>query len=197
GVRDPSCEKRASGAGATPVPPRASPAAVSSSTGSWPAARAAASRSSPSPMKRPSRSRVRRRPRRRISLSFSLCGLVIVMSVAYLGPRKRKGRPLCGPPGESCCGCRELGGGSLPGELHESANALGVVDGDVGEDLPVHVDLGLLQAIHQLRVAHALLPGGGVDPCDPEPAEIALAGAPVAVGVGIRAHQLLVGEPVA
>src|SRR3954465_11241403 len=97
----------------------------------------------------------------------------------------------------TCSGCLELGGGSLPGEFHKSAKAIGVVDGDGGEHLAVHVDLGLLQAVDQLRVAHALLPGGGVDPGDPEPPEVPLAGAPVAVRVGVRAHALLVREPIA
>ena len=40
-----------------------------------------------------------------------------------------------------------------------------------------------LEAVDELRVAHPLAPRGGVDPDDPEAAELALAGAPVAVGV--------------
>src|SRR3954454_23628955 len=97
----------------------------------------------------------------------------------------------------TCSGCLELGGGSLPGEFHESAKAIGVVDRDVGEHLAVHVDLGLLEAVDQLRVAHALLSGGGVDPGDPQPPEVPLAIAPVTVRIGIRAHDLLLREPVA
>ena len=54
-----------------------------------------------------------------------------------------------------------------------------------------------LEAVDQLRVAHALLARGGVDPRDPEAPEVALAVAPVAVGVGVRAHDLLVREAVA
>src|SRR5262249_34837276 len=61
------------------------------------------------------------------------------------GHRKKKGRPLRGPPGESSYGCLRLGGGSLPGELDKSAEAFGVVDGDVGEHLAVHVDAGLVE----------------------------------------------------
>src|ERR1700704_5297509 len=39
----------------------------------------------------------------------------------------------------------------------------------------------------------ALAAGGGVDARDPQAAEVALAVAPVAVGVGVRLHQRLLG----
>src|SRR5688500_12680140 len=86
-----------------------------------------------------------------------------------------------GPMSASASGRR-----ALPGELHKSAKAIGIVDGDVGEHLAVHLDAGLAEAVDQLRVRHALLARGRVDPRDPEAAEVALAVAPVAVRVGIR-----------
>jgi hypothetical protein len=57
------------------------------------------------------------------------------------------------------------------------------VDREVGEDLPVQGDVGLLEPRDEARVGRPVLAGGGVDPGDPEPAELALAGAAVAVGV--------------
>src|SRR3712207_8664906 len=40
---------------------------------------------------------------------------------------------------------------------------------EVGEHLPVEVDLGLLEARHELVVREALLPGRRVDAEDPQP----------------------------
>src|SRR4051794_21549022 len=70
------------------------------------------------------------------------------------------------------------------------------MDGDIGQHLPVHLDLGFVEAVHQFRVAHALEPRGGVDAGDPEAAEGPLFVAPVAVGVHPRPLHLLFGEAV-
>src|SRR3954453_15296246 len=84
----------------------------------------------------------------------------------------------------------------LPGKLGKSAKGLGVAHGDVGEHLAVHLDAGLVEAVDEFGIGHALLARGGVDAGDPQAAEVALAGAPVAVRVGARAHELLVREAV-
>src|SRR5262249_49552240 len=63
---------------------------------------------------------------------------------------------------------------------------------EVGEHLAVDVDLGRLQAGHESRVRDVVLAASGVDANDPEPPELALARAPVAVGVPERVHDLLV-----
>src|SRR5215207_8128479 len=86
-----------------------------------------------------------------------------------------------------------LSGRGLPGFLGKTSERLGVADGDVREHLAVELDAGLLQAVHELAVAHALLAGGGVDAHDPEPAEVALLVAAVAVGVGVRLYEGLLG----
>src|SRR5689334_7791950 len=85
----------------------------------------------------------------------------------------------------------------LPGLLGKSAERLRIVHGEVGKHLAVDLDAGLAQSVHELRVAHALAPRGGVDPDDPQPPEVALAGPAITVRVSARAHHLLVGEPVA
>src|SRR4051794_41977565 len=69
----------------------------------------------------------------------------------------------------------------LTGGVGESREGLGVADGDVREDLAVELDAGELEAVHELSVAHAVLPRGGVDARDPQAAEVALA---VAAGPG-------------
>jgi hypothetical protein len=48
-----------------------------------------------------------------------------------------------------CC----LGGVGRFGLLGQLGKARGVVDGDVGQDLAVQLDAGLLQAVDELRVA--------------------------------------------
>src|SRR6202034_641265 len=93
---------------------------------------------------------------------------------------------------EVCCrppsGSRRLAGG-----IDESAERLGIADCDVGEDLAVELDPCQLEAVDQLRVGHPALARASVDAGDPQPAEVALAVAPVAVGVGIRLHQRFLG----
>src|ERR1700690_3267269 len=81
----------------------------------------------------------------------------------------------------------------LAGDLGKTSERVGVAHGDVGEHLAVELDAGQLEAVHQLRVAHAVDPCGGVDAGDPQAAEVALAVAPVAVGVGVCLEQSLLG----
>ena len=50
----------------------------------------------------------------------------------------------------------------------------GVLHGDVGQDLAVQLDAGLLQSVDELRVAGAVQLGGGGDADDPQRAELAL-----------------------
>src|SRR4051795_11795117 len=78
---------------------------------------------------------------------------------------------------------------SLSGALGESAEGLGVADGDVREHLAVELDARQLEAVHERPVGQALLARGGVDAGDPQAAEVALAVAAVAVRVRVRLHQ--------
>ena len=59
--------------------------------------------------------------------------------------------------------------------LTRAPNAVGVAHREVGEDLAVDLDLGGLQPGDEARVADALLAARGVDPDDPQLAEVALA----------------------
>src|SRR5437588_1794929 len=87
-----------------------------------------------------------------------------------------------------------LGSERLPGGGHKRAERVGIGDGQVGQHLAVEVDLGRPQAGHEAGVRHVVLPAGGVDPDDPQPAELALADPAVAVGVDTGVHDLLVGR---
>src|SRR6185437_2083507 len=67
---------------------------------------------------------------------------------------------------------------------------------EVGENLAVHLDAGLLQARDELAVREARLTATRVDARDPESAELALLVAAVAVGVLPRAHHRFLGDAV-
>src|SRR5262249_52009545 len=54
---------------------------------------------------------------------------------------------------------------------------------EIGHDLAVDLDSGLQDAVHELRVGHAMLAGRSIDALDPEPAECALLVAAVAIGI--------------
>ena len=74
------------------------------------------------------------------------------------------------------CGLLHLGNDGLEG--------FGAVDGEVGEDLAVDFDAGLVEGTHQLRVRVTFEWSGSVDTLNPESAEVALFGATVAEGIG-------------
>src|SRR5438105_2536043 len=86
------------------------------------------------------------------------------------------------------------GGQRLAGALGKTSEGVGVADGDVRQDLAVELDARGLQAVDELRVRHPVLPGGSVDPRDPQAAEVALAVATVAVAVLIGLEHGLLGR---
>ncbi len=63
-----------------------------------------------------------------------------------------------------------------------------VLDGDVGEDLAVEADVRGLEALDETAVGEPGGTHGGVETGDPQSAEIALAGLPVAVGPVFPLH---------
>jgi hypothetical protein len=67
-----------------------------------------------------------------------------------------------------------------------------VMYGYVSQDLAVQLDIGFFQAVDKAAVWHPVLAGGGIDARDPQAAEIALAIAPVAIGIPQRLHHRLV-----
>src|SRR2546421_8228641 len=66
------------------------------------------------------------------------------------------------------------GSGRLPGAFGKASERLGIADGDVREDLAVHLDLGEAKTVHELAVGQPLAPRRGIDAGDPEAAEVAL-----------------------
>src|SRR5262249_30729332 len=141
-VPEPRLETESSSAGSTSSPSRALPAATSTKRGAAPAPRPAASRSSPSVANSPSRSRCLRSRSLRTSFSFSLWGLSIIgfrcgsrgvcLLLAGFFSWNEKAGLSGGPPGKVECWLR-LGGRTLPGKLHKSAEGVAVADRDLGE----------------------------------------------------------------
>src|SRR3954454_18538633 len=181
---DPSADASASSFGST-TSARGSIAgsAASSASGSYPAASAAATKSSPSATNRPVRARSRFVCSLRICLSFGLSTEVIT---------EQKRAPTRGARESYWC-CGSLSGRGLPGCLNKSAERLGVAHGDVGQNLAVQLDAGQLEAVHELRVAHAVQLRGCADAGDPQATEVALAVAAVTVRVGLGLDQGLLG----
>src|ERR1700733_1893232 len=190
GVPEPRPEAEANTPGSTSIPTKPLPAAAYRSMGIQPLASAELNKSSPSATNCPARSRQRRRWRSlRISLSLSLWGLVIIKKGALLKERRPVG-------GAGWSACRSAGRQRLTGAVGKASEGVAVTHGDVREDLAVELHPGQLEAMHELRVGHVVLARGGVDARDPEPAEVALAVAPVPVAVLIGLEHGLLGRAV-
>lgn len=67
--------------------------------------------------------------------------------------------------------------------VDDGLEGVGMVHGEVGEDLAVEGDAGLRQLTHQFAVRHAVLASTGVDALDPQRAELALALLPADVRI--------------
>ena len=74
-------------------------------------------------------------------------------------------------------------GKTLLNRIDDSLECLGIVHGEVGENLAVETDILLRELAHELGIGNTVLTGGGVDPLDPKGAEIALLGLAVTVSV--------------
>jgi hypothetical protein len=71
--------------------------------------------------------------------------------------------------------------GSRFGDLTEG---IGIKDSHVGQNLTVQLDISLIETTDQFAVGHAVNAGSGVDPGDPQTAEITFTN--LAVTIGIR-----------
>src|SRR4029453_18758108 len=154
-------------------------------SGTWPASRADRTPSGPSSRKRPpARAREDGRASLRAARTAGLLGLVIPSTTAAWG------RPSGLAAGAAGAVQALAGAGDQARERARGG------DRDVGQDLAVDLDAGRGQAGDEPVVGHALGPGGGVDPGDPQGPEVALARPAVPVGVAQGVHDLLVGGPV-
>src|SRR5690606_22716718 len=98
----------------------------------------------------------------------------------------------CGVSGSAPSAARSVAVDSR--RLDEGRESGRIVHSEIRQHLAVDLDVGSLEAGDELRVGRPVLAGGGVDAGDPQPAELALAGAAIPVGVGPRMHHLLVGR---
>src|ERR1700756_2284577 len=71
-----------------------------------------------------------------------------------------------------------------------------LTDCDVRQHLAVEIEPRQLEAVHELRVGEAMLARTGIDPLDPQGAKVALAIAPVAIGIAQRLLDLLDRDPI-
>ena len=67
--------------------------------------------------------------------------------------------------------------------IDDSLKRLGVVHGEVSENLAVETDVLLRELTQELGISDTVLTGGGVDSLDPKGTEITLLGLAVTVGV--------------
>ena len=88
-----------------------------------------------------------------------------------------------------------LGSERCLGRLDETGERRRVGHGQIGEDLAIDVDAGGVEPGDEPAVGQVVLSGGGVDPLDPQPPELAFAGAAVTERVLATPHDLLVGGP--
>ena len=68
------------------------------------------------------------------------------------------------------------------------------MDGEIGENLAVDLDAGLVEAVDETAIGQAVLADGGIDALDPQRTEIALAGLPVARRILHRFLDGLLGD---
>ena len=67
--------------------------------------------------------------------------------------------------------------------IDDGLKRLGIVHGEVSENLTVETDILLGEFAHELGIGDPVLTRGGIDPLDPKGAEIALLGLAVTIGV--------------
>src|SRR5919202_1528889 len=107
-----------------------------------------------------------------------------------VGRRRRRG---CCWPGSGGLPAGRRGGDGRTGGLHQRGEGGRLVDGQLGQHAAVELDAGELEALHEPVVGHVVLAGRGVDAGGPQLAEVTLADLAVAVLVGGRVEDLLLG----
>src|SRR6266511_3578479 len=161
---------------------RASAAGVPNNSSTAPARSASRTAWGPSTRKRRVSSRSRRRSRRRAATTRG------VRRVNGSAPGRRVSGNSGGLRAADALGCHRRAA-----HLDDRGERRLVGHREVSEDLAVHLHAGQLQALDEPVVRHPVGAGGRVDPGDPQLAEVALAVAPVPVGVLHRVQHLLLG----
>src|SRR3990167_5771805 len=90
---------------------------------------------------------------------------------------------------------RRSGGKGVLLLLDDRGKGTAFVHRQVGHDLAVEFDPGELGAVNELRIGQPLGADRGVDPLDPQRAEIPLFDLPVAVGILTGLLDRLAGDP--
>src|SRR6185436_5556124 len=77
---------------------------------------------------------------------------------------------------------------------HDRLKRRSIARREIGEHFAVEFDARALQAVYKLRIGQAAFACAGIDALDPESAEIALLGSPVAIGIAQPLLDLLDGD---
>ena len=81
------------------------------------------------------------------------------------------------------------------GRLHQAGKRTSIAHGQIGQNLAVQFHACLLETVHELAVADAILTCRRIDAGDPKPPKITLAVAPITIGIPQRLHHRFVGTP--
>src|SRR5207248_412318 len=75
--------------------------------------------------------------------------------------------------------------------FHQRVEGDFIMHSHLGKNLAIDLDVGSMNSVHQLAVAHAMHTCSRVDTCNPQAAHITLAITAVAIHIGHRAHDRL------
>jgi hypothetical protein len=75
---------------------------------------------------------------------------------------------------------------------HHSGETGGICDSQLRQHLAVNADVCFFQATHETAIAHSVDASCSINPCNPQPTEVALAATAVAVGIAKGLHHPLV-----
>jgi len=81
----------------------------------------------------------------------------------------------------------------LARRFHQSLEGLRLPDGEIGKHLAIHLNTRKREAVDKSPIGQAMFAHTGIDALNPQGAELALALAPVAIGVQHRAFDRLHG----
>ncbi len=75
------------------------------------------------------------------------------------------------------------------GDVAKFSESGGIIYSQFSQHLAIHLDAGILQAVHHTAVGQAVHTSGGIDTHDPQATEISLAETTAGVGVGKGLHN--------
>ena len=68
------------------------------------------------------------------------------------------------------------------GKPHHLSKGIGIMHGNIGQDLAVQPHIGALEASHKLAIRKPMQASCGIDPYNPQSSKISLAGPTITIG---------------